>query len=280
MHMQAEHDTSEGEILRFRTIWLSDIHLGTRDCKAEFLLDFLKHTESEKLYLVGDIIDGWRLRRGWHWPEAHSTVVQKILRKSRKGTEVIFIPGNHDEFLRPYIGMDFGGIPLKLNDKHLTADGRSLKILHGDELDGVMRYAPWLAYVGDRAYYLSLRLNHYLNRLRQRLGKPYWSLSAHLKYKVKGAVQLISQFEHDIAQLARKEGCHGVVCGHIHHPEIRQFGEITYYNDGDWVESCSALVEHFDGRMEIIYWPEEIAKRSANTVQMGLFDREATKEAP
>ena len=269
------HEDTAAQTQRFRTIWLSDIHLGTRDCKAEFLLDFLKYTESEKLYLVGDIVDGWRLKRGWHWPEAHSTFIQKILRKSRKGTEVIFIPGNHDEFLRAYTGMVFGGITLKLNDKHITADGRSLFILHGDEFDGVMRYARWLAYVGDRAYYVALRLNHYINLLRMRLGKPYWSLSAYLKHKVKNAVQLISQFEHDISDIARKEGCDGVVCGHIHHAEMKQFGDVTYYNDGDWVESCTALVEHFDGRMEILHWTQEMAKREQ--AQMGLFD-EARQE--
>lgn len=270
MSVWTQDDEAAEPVRHYRTIWLSDIHLGTRDCKAEYLLDFLKHTQSDKLYLVGDIIDGWRLRRGWHWPETHSTVMQKILRKSRKGTEVVFIPGNHDEFLRQYVTMDFGGIKLLLNDKHTTADGRTLFILHGDEFDGVMRYARWLAYIGDRAYYVSLRLNHYYNILRRKMGKPYWSLSAHLKHKVKSAVQLISQFEHDIADIARKEGCDGVVCGHIHHAEIRQFDEITYYNDGDWVESCTALVEHPDGRMEILYWTDIMAAREEHT-QLTLF---------
>lgn len=260
-------------VRRYRTIWLSDIHLGTRDCKADYLLDFLRCTESDKLYLVGDIVDGWRLRRGWHWPESHSTVIQKVLRKSRKGTEVIFIPGNHDEFLRPYVNMDFGGIRLLLHDTHITADGRKLFILHGDEFDGVMRYARWLAYVGDRAYYVALRMNHYFNLLRQKMGKPYWSLSAHLKHKVKSAVQLISEYEKNISDIARKEGCDGVVCGHIHQAEIQQYGDITYYNDGDWVESCTALVEHMDGQMELVYWTEDMAKRGG-TPQMHLFDEQ------
>lgn len=251
---------SEAGKRHYRTIWLSDIHLGTRDCKIHYLLDFLKYNESEKLYLVGDIFDGWRLRRGWHWPQPHSTFIQKILRKSRKGTEVIFIPGNHDEFLRPYVGMEFGDIKMKLNDIHRTADNKRLFILHGDEFDGVMRYAKWLAYVGDRAYGFALRLNRYFNLLRQNLGLPYWSLSQHLKQKVKQAVQIVTDFEEDMARMAKRKGCDGVVCGHIHHAEMRQIGDIMYYNDGDWVESCTALVEHFDGTMEIIYWTEELQK--------------------
>lgn len=273
-------DSSPGDdnhplLRRYRTIFLSDIHLGTRDCKAEFLLDFLRCNDCEKLYLIGDIFDGWRLRRGWHWPEAHSTVIQKVLRKSRKGTEVIFIPGNHDEFLRDYVGMEFGGIRLLLNDTHITADGRRLLILHGDEFDGVMKYARWLAYIGDRAYVFTLRLNHYYNVLRSQFGYPYWSLSAHLKHKVKQAVQIVSEFEHAVADAAGKQKYDGVVCGHIHHAEIRDIDGVTYYNDGDWVESCSALVEHFDGRMEIVFWTEESARRQAeleDARQLQLFE--------
>ncbi|MCI5048951.1 MAG: UDP-2,3-diacylglucosamine diphosphatase [Rickettsiales bacterium] len=267
-----ESDRSEAYIepRQYRTIWVSDIHLGTKDCKAEYLLDFLKFNESQTLYLVGDIIDGWRLKRGWHWPQAHSTVIQKVLRKSRKGTHVVFVPGNHDEFLRDYCGLDFGGISMEREMIHTTADGRRLLIVHGDEFDGIMKYAKWLAFVGDYAYVFALRLNRYYNFVRQKLGYPYWSLSAHLKHKVKQAVQVISDYEMYLADAARSKGLDGVVCGHIHHAEIRDIDGITYYNDGDWVESCTALVEHFDGSMEIIHWTEEMNKRGQDDSQLQL----------
>lgn len=249
--------TYEGVSPRFyRTIWISDIHLGTKDCKADFLLDFLRHNDSEMLYLVGDIVDGWRLKRGWHWPESHSTVIQKVLRKSRKGTAVTFIPGNHDEFLRDYVELEFGGIALEHEIVHETADGRKLLVVHGDEFDGVMKYAKWLAFIGDRAYVLALRMNHYFNVVRRKMGMPYWSLSAHLKHKVKQAVQIISDYESYLVHEAKRRGLDGVVCGHIHHAEIKQMEDITYYNDGDWVESCTALVEHHNGTMEIVHWTD------------------------
>ena len=258
---------------RYRTIWLSDIHLGTKNCKAEYLLDFLRQNDSERLYLVGDIIDGWRLKKHWHWPEAQSTVIQKVLRKSRKGTEVLFIPGNHDEFLRNYVGMNFGDIIVHRDYMHTLADGRTMLVVHGDEFDGVMRYAKWLAYIGDSAYVLALRLNRWVNFVRRKLGKPYWSLSQTLKHKVKQAVQIISDYEVYLAEEARSRGADGVICGHIHHAEIRDIDGILYCNDGDWVESCTALVEHYDGRLEIIYWAEEMAKREAiENAQGSLFE--------
>ncbi len=244
----------------FRTIWISDIHLGTRDCKAEFLLDFFKHTESETLYLVGDIVDGWKIRRGWFWEQSHSDVIQKTLRKARKGTEVIYVPGNHDEFLRDYVDMKFGNIIVKKRAEHMTADGRCLLIMHGDEFDGVMKYARWLAYVGDRSYEMALRLNRWVNHLRNLCGYPYWSLSAYLKHRVKKAVELISNFEHFLVDVARQYDADGVVCGHIHHAEIKEIDGILYCNDGDWVESCTALVEHYNGQLEIIYWVDELNK--------------------
>jgi UDP-2,3-diacylglucosamine pyrophosphatase LpxH len=238
----------------YRSIWISDIHLGTRGCKAEFLLDFLKHNESDYLYLVGDIIDCWRLRRTWYWHQAHNDVVQKLLRKARKGTHVVYVPGNHDEPLRDYTDMQFGGVTILEETIHVTADGRRLLVLHGDKFDVIVKYARWLAILGDRAYAMILAMNHWYNLARRHLGYPYWSLSAYIKGRVKDAVRYIDEFEIAIAEEARRRGVDGVVCGHIHKAEIRQFGPVLYCNDGDWVESCTALVEHADGRLEILDW--------------------------
>lgn len=248
-------DGPEGK-LKFRTVWISDVHLGTPGCQALALLDFLKHFESEHLFLVGDIIDGWQLRRNWFWPQAHNDVVQKLLRKARKGTQVVFIPGNHDEFARRYLGLNFGGVDVAEEWIHETADGRRLWITHGDLFDGVIQCARWLAHVGDSAYTFVLKLNQHLNSLRARMGLPYWSLSKYLKFKVKRAASYVGDFELAVAREARKRGAHGVVCGHIHHAELREIDGITYANDGDWVESLTALVEHADGRLEIIEWGE------------------------
>jgi UDP-2,3-diacylglucosamine pyrophosphatase LpxH len=241
---------------RYRSIWISDIHLGTRGCKAEFLLDFLRHTDSEFLYLVGDIVDGWRLRKSWYWVQSHNDVIQKILRKARKGTKVFYIPGNHDEWLRNWVDLQLGGVELVHDALHVTADGRRLLVLHGDDFDGIVRYAKWLALLGDGAYELSLKLNHYYNVVRRRLGYPYWSLSAYLKSRVKNAVQFVSDYADAIVDEARRRDVDGVVCGHIHQAEIRTIGGVLYCNDGDWVESCTALIEHFDGRLEIVRWVE------------------------
>lgn len=248
--------TMMGANQNYRTIWISDIHLGTRGCKAEFLLDFLKHTESDYLYLVGDIIDGWRLRRSWYWPQDHNDVVQKLLRKARKGTKVIYVPGNHDEFARGYVGFNFGDVPVVSEAIHETADGKKLLVIHGDQFDGVLKYAKWLAHLGDHAYTAALTVNHWVNWVGRRLGFNYSSLSAYLKHKVKNAVQFINSYEETMADVARHRGVDGVVCGHIHHAELRQAGTILYANDGDWVESCTALVEHHDGRLEILRWAE------------------------
>jgi UDP-2,3-diacylglucosamine pyrophosphatase LpxH len=247
-------DVDPVSVRRFRAIWISDIHLGTRGCKADWLLDFLRRTESATLYLVGDIVDGWRLRRGWYWPQAHNDVVQKLLRKARKGTRVIYIPGNHDEALRHYIGLNVGEIAILREAMHVAADGRRFLVLHGDEFDAVVRYAKWLAYLGDRAYAAALVVSNLLHALRRQLGLSYWSLSAFLKQRVKNAVEYIGRFEAAVAEAARRRGVDGVVCGHIHHAEIRDIGGIVYCNDGDWVESCTALVEHLDGRFEILRW--------------------------
>jgi UDP-2,3-diacylglucosamine pyrophosphatase LpxH len=244
------------EPFRYRTIWISDIHLGTRGCKAEFLLDFLKCTESDTLYLVGDIVDGWRLKRSWYWTQSHNDVIQKVLRKARKGTKVIYVPGNHDEALRDYLGVVLGGIQVMGEHIHETADGRKLLILHGDEFDAIVKYAKWLALLGDWAYAWCLALNNWFNFGRRKLGYPYWSLSAYLKNKVKNAVEFVSSYEHAVVAAAKKRGADGVVCGHIHKAEMTMIDDVLYCNDGDWVESCSALVEHPSGRLEILYWTE------------------------
>jgi UDP-2,3-diacylglucosamine pyrophosphatase LpxH len=248
---------------RYRTIWISDLHLGTKGCQAELLLDFIKHTDSETLYLVGDIIDGWRLKSAWYWPQTHNDVVQKLLRKARKGTKVVFVPGNHDEFARRFINHHFGGIEIKRNVMHITADGRRMLVMHGDELDPVVQSVRWLALLGDWAYRLAMVVNVWFNWGRRRLGYPYWSLSAYLKYKVKNAVAHIGKFETSIAEYAAKRRADGVVCGHIHHPEMREINGILYVNDGDWVESCTAVVEHEDGRLELLRWGVPLAERQA-----------------
>lgn len=240
----------------YRSIWISDIHLGTRGCKAGYLLDFLRNTDSDYLYLVGDVVDGWRLKRSWYWPQSHNDVVQKFLRKARKGTKLIYVPGNHDEVLRDYIGLHFGGVQVMRDTIHVTADGRRLLVMHGDQFDGIVKYARWLALLGDTAYNLVLMVNHWFNLARRKLGFGYWSLSAYLKHKVKNAVRYVNDYEKAVADEARKRGVDGVVCGHIHKAEMRQMDGILYCNDGDWVESCTALVEHRDGRLEIINWAE------------------------
>ncbi len=244
------------ETRSYRAIFLSDVHLGTRGCKAEFLLDFLRFNEAETIYLVGDIFDGWRLKKSWYWPQAHNDVVQKLLRKARKGTRVVYVPGNHDEVLRSYTGHHFGGVEVAGEAIHETADGRRMLVVHGDAFDGVVTYAKWLALLGDWSYNLAIDANHWFNLLRRRLGFGYWSMSAWLKLKVKNAVQFIDQYEQAVAEEARRRGVDGVICGHIHQAEQRMIGEILYINDGDWVESCTALVEHFDGRFEILHWAE------------------------
>jgi UDP-2,3-diacylglucosamine pyrophosphatase LpxH len=253
----------DGARWRCRSVWISDLHLGTPGCQAHALLDFLKQVHCEHLFLVGDIVDGWQLRRRWHWPQAHNDVVQKLLRKARKGTRVVFIPGNHDEFARRYVGHAFGGIEVAEDWIHETADGRQLWITHGDLFDGVVQCAKWLAHVGDHLYEFTLRLNSHLNRWRARLGLPYWSLSRYLKFKVKRAVSYVGDFEAAVAREARRRGVHGVVCGHIHHAELREIDGILYANDGDWVESLTALVEHGDGRLEIVDWSARMAAQRA-----------------
>jgi UDP-2,3-diacylglucosamine pyrophosphatase LpxH len=239
---------------RYRTLFISDVHLGTRGCQADLLLDFLKHNESDELFLVGDIIDGWRLKQSWHWPQAHNDVVQKLLRRVRKGTRVVFVPGNHDEFARDFLGLEFGGVEVIDHVVHKTASGRKMLVIHGDQFDIVVSHARWLAHLGDWAYDFAIWLNSWFNRGRRKLGLPYWSFSKWAKLKVKKAVNFIGDFERTLAAEARKRGADGVICGHIHHATIRDIDGVTYVNTGDFVESCTAIAEHFDGRLELIHW--------------------------
>jgi UDP-2,3-diacylglucosamine pyrophosphatase LpxH len=231
----------------------------------------LRQYECRTLYLVGDIIDGWQLRRSWYWPQAHNDVVQKILRKARKGTRVVFVPGNHDEFARRYVEHNFGGVDVHEDCVHTTVDGRRLWVTHGDLFDGVIQCARWLAVAGDIAYETTLRFNRHLNRFRARLGMPYWSLSRYLKLKVKRAVSYVCAFEEAVAREVRRRGLDGVVCGHIHQAEIRDIGGVLYCNDGDWVESLTALVEHHDGRLEIVDWSDRLGAQPA-TINRPLLD--------
>jgi len=241
-------------IYSFRTVFISDVHLGTRGCQAEILLDFIRSIECEHLYLIGDIIDGWKLKGGWHWPQSHNDVVQKVLRMARKGVKITYVPGNHDEVARDYCGIHFGGVVVARDAIHTTVDGKRFLITHGDEFDGVVQHARWLAFLGDWAYRTILALNTLFNLARRRLGFGYWSLSAFLKSRVKNALQFIENFESAVAEEARRRGVDGVICGHIHKAEMRDIDGIAYINDGDWVESCTALVEHKDGRLEILEW--------------------------
>jgi UDP-2,3-diacylglucosamine pyrophosphatase LpxH len=242
------------ESRQFRTLFISDVHLGSKAAKTDFLLDFLRHHDADTIILVGDIIDGWRLRRNWYWPQGCNDVVQKILRKARKGTRIIYIPGNHDEFLRSFPGTHFGGIEVAERIIHEAADGRKYLVIHGDEFDVVVRNARLLAYLGDWAYDAAIAINVVLAALRRRIGLPYWSFSAWAKLQVKHAVNFIGEFQRVVADEARRNNVDGVICGHIHHAVIEDMDGIRYINTGDWVESCTAIAENADGTFELITW--------------------------
>ena len=253
--------TKEVEPARVRTLFLSDVHLGTKGCQAELLLDFLRHYDADAIYLVGDIIDGWRLRSGWYWPQSHNDVVQKLLRKVRKGSRLIYLPGNHDEFLRDYVGANLGGIELVDQILHEAADGKRYLVLHGDQFDLVVRHAKWLAFLGDGAYTMTLFVNTHLNIVRRKLGLTYWSLSAWAKLKVKNAVNFISRFEELLSAEAKRHEADGVICGHIHHAALHDLFGVRYVNTGDWVESCTGVVEHYDGTLEVVRWADRLRVR-------------------
>ncbi len=244
----------QAAVTHYRTIFLSDIHLGTRQCQAEMLLDFIRQSSCDRLFLVGDIVDGWKMKRGWWWPQSHNDVVQKILRLGRKGTRITYIPGNHDDRVRDFCGVHFGGVEVARDAVHVTADGRRFLVVHGDEFDGVLRHSGVAAIAGDIGYRLLLRLNLAIAALRRRFGFGYWSLSASLKSRSARALAYVDAFERLLAAEAARRGLDGVICGHIHKAGLREIDGITYANDGDWVESCTALVEHLDGRLEILDW--------------------------
>ncbi len=242
--------------MNIRTLFISDVHLGTRGCQAELLLDFLNQCRCERIYLVGDIADGWRLRSRWYWPRTHDAIVATVLAKARSGTRVVYLPGNHDAFLRDSLGLRFAGVEIADQAIHETADGLRYLVLHGDRFDRVCSGAPWVARLGDVAYRCLLGANGAIHRLRRRRGLPFWSLSASVKLWTKSAVNLISDYEQRLVEEARRAGAHGVICGHIHHAAIREEQGVCYVNTGDWVESCTAVVEHFNGMLEIVSWRE------------------------
>jgi UDP-2,3-diacylglucosamine pyrophosphatase LpxH len=255
---------------RYRAIFLSDVHLGTRNAQADVLLDFLRYVDADLIYLVGDIIDFWKVRRGPHWPQAHNDVLQKLLRKARKGARIILIPGNHDEALRDYCGVHFGGIEICRDTIHTTVDGRRYLVMHGDEFDVVVRYARWVAFLGDRGYEFALWLNRPLNWVRRHLGFGYWSLSAFLKQRVKSAVNFIGQYEESLAEVAQRSAVNGVICGHIHHAADRRIGDVHYLNTGDWVESCTAIAETRSGQLTVIRWHDVISMRAQSAVPLEI----------
>jgi UDP-2,3-diacylglucosamine pyrophosphatase LpxH len=239
----------------YRTIWISDLHLGSTQCQADVLLDFLKHNESEKLYLVGDIIDFWSLSKKMYWPRDHNTVIQKVLRKARHGTQVIYIPGNHDENVRDYDNYVFGDIIVKNSDVHASSAGKQFLVVHGDEYDTIARYNKWVAKLGSEGYDFLLWLNRFLRIFRRWFGiQSNFSLAAFVKFKVKNLVQFISDYEESIVSTLQDQSLDGVICGHIHHAEIKEIDGFLYVNTGDFVESCSAIVEHFNGTLELVKW--------------------------
>ncbi|KQY26772.1 UDP-2,3-diacylglucosamine diphosphatase [Rhizobium sp. Root482] len=276
---EKEHDPSAR---RFRTLFISDVHLGSKAARTDYLIDFLRSTEAETIILVGDIIDGWRLKRSWYWPQACNDVVQKLLRKARKGTRIIYIPGNHDEFMRDFPGLHFGGIEVAGRHMHEGADGRKYLVLHGDEFDVVVRNARLIAHLGDWAYDVAIAINIVLSAVRRRLGLPYWSFSAWAKLQVKHAVNFIGEFQRVVVEEARRENADGVICGHIHHAVIEDIGGIRYINTGDWVESCTAVAEHYDGTMELITWRPQgrgVAARETGSETPALSGRAFSQEA-
>jgi len=258
------------KIFNYRSIWISDFHLGTRGCQSELLLEFIKHTQSEKLYLVGDIIDGWALKNTWHWPQSHNDVVQKILRKARHGTEVFYLSGNHDEVTRGFAPVNFGGVSILNQIIHETVDKKKYLVVHGDQFDGIIQCAKWLAMLGSITYDFLIYFNRYINFFRKKLGYEYWSLSNYLKFTVKNAVKFVSEYEKLVCNYAKQFKVEGIICGHIHYANMQYMNEIHYINDGDWVESCTALVEHFDGKLELINWTEKRKELFNETIDQNL----------
>ena len=263
---------------RFRTLFISDVHLGSKPAKADYLVDFLRHHEADTIFLVGDIVDGWRLKRSWHWPQKHNDVVQKLLRQARKGTKINYVAGNHDEFLRGFQGVHFGGVVVMDRTIHEAADGKRYLVIHGDQFDSIVHSVRWLAYLGDFAYDASIIVNRIVARARRVLGMPYWSFSSWAKVRVKKAVNFISAFQTLVAEEARRSDVDGVICGHIHHATMEDIDGIRYINTGDWVESCTAVAEHDDGSMEIIHWRQIAGTEQESSERAIVSPARATSE--
>jgi len=259
---------------QYRTIWISDLHLGTPQAKADFLLDFLRHHKAERYYLVGDVIDGWELQRSWYWPSSHNDVIQGLLRKA-EDTPIIYVPGNHDEAAREYTGLRLGGITIQGNTVHTLADGRRFLVVHGDEFEGVVRHARWVEVLGEWTYAGVLTVDHWLSRFRRLFNLPFWSLANHLKETTQQAQQFIADFEDAAARETKEEPVDGIICGHIHRPQMRSIDGVQYINTGDWVQNCTALVEHPDGELELLRWiPEGAAGMQGVIATEAAFERD------
>jgi len=254
--MIANSESFTGGHMRFRSVWISDIHLGAKHARVDALLDFLRQCDCRYLYIVGDFIDGWQLRSKWHWEDSYNVLIQKLLRKSRKETQIIYITGNHDEFLEQFVNVNFGSVLLAREVIHTAADGKRYLVLHGHQFDGLTHFNRLLDRVGTRLYDWILDFNLYFNRVRRSLGFGYWSVAAYLKYKAKSAMKYVTDYEEAIIQMARKQNVQGVICGHVHRAEMRNTGDVVYLNCGDWVESCTALVEDFDGNIRLLHFHE------------------------
>ncbi len=261
-----------------RTIFLSDLHLGTRGCRAGLLLDFLARHDAETIYLVGDIVDGWKLQRGWHWPAVHNDVITALLDKARTGTRIIYIPGNHDEVMRGYFGTHFGGIEVMPRADFTAADGKRYLVTHGDEFDAVVMNAKWLAHFGDWFYTMLLWANPKINAVRRLWTRRYWSLSKWAKQQVKQAVNFIGQYEAVLATEARRGQYDGVICGHIHHANIRMIDDVIYVNTGDWVESCTAILEDETGKLSLVDWEARITRERMLARRAGRQSARRSKE--
>src|ERR1017187_1375994 len=279
------HPHTENIAMRVRTVFISDIHLGFKGCSAELLLEFLHQLETDRLFLIGDIIDVWSMHKTMFWPQSHNNVLRTLLGKAKRGTQIIYVPGNHDEVFREYSGAVLGHLEIHNEYIHTTLTGQRMLVMHGDEFDSVVKCSPWLAKFGSHVYDVLLACNPYINWILKRFNRPYWSLSAYLKNKAKTAVQYIGSFEDCVTQEARRRGVDAVVCGHIHHAEMRLLNGILYCNDGDWVESCTALVEDANGRLRLINWGQlrnnvqsAMALVTAGSIQSELIDMEVPRE--
>ncbi len=252
---------ADKRVLKLRSVFVSDVHLGSRGCRADLLLDFLRSIEVETLYLVGDIVDLWAMRRGFYWPQEHNNALRTLLGKAKAGTRLIYIPGNHDEDIREFAGAVFGNLEIHRECVHRTAGGERYLVIHGDEFDAAVKCSRWLSALGSMAYDCTLALNRLFNRVRRLYGFPYWSLAGYLKHRVKNAMHYVAAFERSAALAARRRGLDGVICGHIHRAEIVRIADVTYCNDGDWVESCTALAEDLNGKLSLIQWPDLVSQR-------------------